>query len=124
MTYDVQLCAAIKALGLPIEPNLDTSAEAEYLVYSYTSEGALFGDDTPCLDHRRWDLIYVAPAGFNRIAIRRSIREAVFDIFGVWPVEEDVSDTSGQRYAYSFETIGGIDDGKPGDEQLGDNTDI
>lgn len=124
MTYDAQLCEAITALGLPIEPNLDTSTETEYLVYSYTSEGVLYGDDTPCLDRRQWALVYVAPIGFNKIATRHSIREAVFNIFGDWPIEEDDSDASGQRYIYTFETIGGIDDGEPGNEQLGDGAGV
>lgn len=121
MSYDAQLCQTIKSLGLRIEPNLDTSTHSEYLVYGYTSEGALFGDDVPCIDHRRWELVYVVPVSVNRISVRRSIREAILKIFGVWPSEEDVSDASGQRYLFCFETIGGIDDGEPGHEQQHNN---
>lgn len=117
MTYEAQLCSAISSLGLNVEPSLDTSAKDEYLAYFYNSEGTMFGDDGPCLDYRRWTLVYVAPLSVNRISVRRSIRDAVLSVFGVWPSEEDVSDASGQRYIYSFETIGGIDDGEPGDEQ-------
>lgn len=117
MSYEAQLCTALRDLGLSIEPNLDTSAVTEYLTYGYDSEGVLFGDDAPCLDQRKWSLVYVAPLGVNRIAMRRSIREAVLGVFGDWPSEEDVSDASGQRYIYSFETIGGINDGETGDEQ-------
>lgn len=117
MTYDAQLRQAITKLGLHVEPNLDTSAIDEYLTYDYDSEGTLFGDDAPCLDRRQWSLVYVAPLSANRISMRHDIREAVFEVFGVWPSEDDESDSSGQRYIYSFETIGGIDDGESGDEQ-------
>lgn len=111
MTLDDKLVSGIAGLGIRIEPNLDTSTEPEYLVYSYTSQGTMFGDDAPCLDYRRWTLAYIAPIGTNRIAIRRSIRETIQELFGVWPSEEDCSDVSGQRYVYDFETIGGLDDG-------------
>lgn len=116
MTYDEHLFAAISKLGIHVEPNLDTSADDEYLAYGYDSEGTLHGDDAPCLDYRRWTLVYRAPVGHNRTKMRNKIRDAVFKLFDVWPSEEDVSDAAGQRYIYSFETIGGIYDGAAGNE--------
>lgn len=112
-----QLYAAMTALGLHVEPNLDTSTNEEYLVYGYDSEGTLYGDDAPCLDHRRWDLVYRAPIGTNRLEMRKKIRHTILDLFDVWPSEEDVSDASGQRYLYTFETIGGVVDGDTGLER-------
>lgn len=111
MTYDAQLKQALEELGLPVEPGLDTTATDEYCVYWYDSSGTLFGDDAPCLEHRRWTVIYVAPVGQNRLDMRNSIRWKIFGVFGVWPSEEDATDASGQRYLYEFETIGAIDDG-------------
>ena len=114
MTPEAQLKAAIENLGIHVEPNLDTAAGTEYAAYFYGSEGTLWGDDRPCLDHRRWTLVYVAPVGRNRITKRLGIRQAIMDQFGAWPEEEDASDVNGQRYIYSFDTIGGIDDGSDG----------
>lgn len=84
---------------------------------AYDSEGTLYGDDAPCLDYRRWDLVYRVPIGVNRLDMRRRIRHTILDLFGVWPSEEDVSDASGQRYLYSFETIGGVVNGNDGSKQ-------
>lgn len=111
MTYDAKLKQALEALGLHIEPGLDTTAGTEYCAYGYDSSGTLFGDDGPCLDYRRWTVVYVAPVGQNRLAMRQSIRRAIFEVFGVWPSEEPDTDESGQRYLYDFETIGAIADG-------------
>lgn len=108
---------ALTGLGLHVEPSMDTSAQDEYVVYAYDSEGTLYGDDVPCLDYRRWDLIYRAPVGANRLQMRKNIRYAILDIFGVWPSEDDASDATGQKYLYSFETIGGVVDGDHGAEQ-------
>ena len=114
MTQEAKLKTAIENLGLHVEPNLDTSAGTEYLAYFYTSEGFLWGDDRPCLDRRRWTLVYVAPIGQNRIPKRLGIRQAIMDLFDAWPEEEDASDANGQRYIYTFDTVGGIDDGTDG----------
>lgn len=109
-----ELYAALTALGLHVEPSLDTSAGSEYIVYSYDSSGSLYGDDTPCIDYRRWDVVYVAPIGQDRRQLRNQIRETILKLFGVWATEEDVSDAAGQRYLYTFETIGGVVDGDAG----------
>lgn len=114
MSYESLLCDKIAALDLQIEPELDTSASTEYVAYFYTSEGTLFGDDAPCLDHRSWTVVYVAPLGQNKIPTRMGIRQAIFDLFGAWPEEENASDANGQRWVYNFTTIGGIDDGTDG----------
>lgn len=106
MTPDEKLRQAIEALGLHIEPGLDTSAKPEYCAFTYDSSGTLYGDDGPCLDYRRWTLCYVAPVAQNRLAMRQRIRKAIQSVFGVWPSEEDETGNSGQRYLYYFETIG------------------
>lgn len=108
ITYDAKLKEALEALGLHVEPGLDTSAGTEYCAYGYDSSGTLFGDDAPCLECRRWTVRYVAPAGQNRLPMRRSIRNAIFEVFGVWPSEEAEPDANGQQYFYDFETIGGL----------------
>lgn len=113
MTYEEQLVSGFAALGLSIEPGLDTSAETEYVVYGYDSEGTLYGDDGPCLEYRRWTIVYVAPISYDRREERMKIRELIQSITGVWPSEEDATDGNGQRYIYEFETFGGIDDGTP-----------
>lgn len=116
MTYDDKLCLAVEKLGLHIEPGIDTSAEGEYVVYSYTRNGTLWGDDAPCLDQRRWTVVYVAPLGYDRRKERLAIMQAIFSIFSAWPDEDDYTDENGQRWVYEFDTIGGLDDGNPGDE--------
>ncbi len=114
MTEDVLLKQALEALCLHVEPGLDTSAKPEYCAYAYDSSGTLFGDDRPCLEHRRWTVLYVAPLGQNRIEMRQNIRRAIFDTFGVWPSEDTETDASGQQYLYNFETIGGLIHGANG----------
>lgn len=116
MNYDEKLCRAVEALGLRIEPGLDTSAEGEYLVYSYTRNGTLYGDDAPCLEQRQWTVVYVAPLTQDRLDIRMQIMQAIFSVFEAWPSEDDYADEYGQRWVYSFGTIGGLDDGSAGDE--------
>lgn len=111
MTYEDKLCKAVETLGIHIEPGVDTSAQGEYAVYSYTSNGGLWGDDGPCIDHRHWLVIYVAPLGCDRLENRRQLRTTIFTLFDAWPDEDDYSDADGQRWSYEFETIGGIDDG-------------
>lgn len=111
MTQEAALKEAIETLGIHVEPNLDTSVGPEYAAYFYTSEGYLWGDDRPCLDRRRWTLVYVAPHGQNRIPKRLGIRQAIMDLFDAWPEEQNASNADGQRYIYEFTTIGGIADG-------------
>jgi hypothetical protein len=111
MTYDEKLCNAVEKLGLHIEPGIDTSAQGEYVVYSYGRNGALWGDDAPCIDHRQWLVIYVAPLGADRVEKRLTLMQAIASACGVWPEEDDFSDINGQRWTYQFDTIGGIANG-------------
>ena len=111
MTKDERLLEGIEELGVPVAPGLDTSALTEYAVVSYTSNGALYGDDAPCLDFRVYELVYVAPISENRTAVRDQLRSLIMGIYGDWPSEENLSDASGQRYLYSFSSYGGVDDG-------------
>ena len=112
MTENERFLDAIEALGLHVEPSLDTSAADEYVVLFYTSEGVLHGDDKPCLEMRKWQMVYVAPAGYDRTEIRNKLRSLVMETYEVWPTEEDVSDTNGQRFLYDFDTFGSFDDGE------------
>lgn len=112
MTVDEHFLDEIEELGLHVEPSLDTTASSEYVVLSYTSAGTLHGDDKPCLEVRNWQMVYVAPVGYDRTEIRNKLRGLVLDIYEVWPTEEDVSDLNGQRFLYEFSTFGGFDDGK------------
>lgn len=111
MTYEDLFVQGFDTLGLHIEPGLDTSAETEYVAYGFDSEGMLYGDDTPCLDFRRWSVVYVAPVGYDRRDQRMKIRKMILGITGVWPSEEDATDGAGQRFIYEFETFGGIGNG-------------
>ena len=112
MTYDDRFYDAFLELGLSIQPGLGTTAESEYVVYGYDSDGTLYGDDGPCLEHRRWTIVYVAPIACDRREMRRAIRGLIQRIAGVWPSEDDATDGSGQRFIYGFDTFGGIDDGE------------
>lgn len=103
-------------LGLSFQPGLDTTVSGEYLAYYYNSDGTLFGDDGPCLEHRNWTIIYVAPLAHDRREMRQKIRAIIQAVTGVWPSEEDATDASGQRYAYEFETFGGVGNGSSGNE--------
>jgi hypothetical protein len=114
MTQEAVLKEVIEKLGIHVEPNLDTAVADEYAAYFYRSEGTLWGDDRPCLDCRHWTLVYVAPVGHNRIPKRLGIRQEIMDRFGAWPEEEDASDVNGQRYIYTFDTIGGFENGSDG----------
>ena len=98
-------------LGLTFEPGLDTTVSGEYLAYYYDSDGTLFGDDGPCLEHRNWAVVYVAPIAHDRREMRQLIRRTIQDVTGVWPSEDDATDGNGQRFIYEFETFGGIGDG-------------
>lgn len=111
MTYEDRFAEAFCAMGLPIQPGLDTTADPEYVIYGYDSDGTLYGDDGPCLEYRRWTVVYVAPVAYDRREQRRNIRDLIRRITGVWPGEEDATDGNGQRYIYEFETFGGISDG-------------
>lgn len=111
MTRDERFLEKIEDLGLHVEPSLDTSALSEYVVVFYNSEGTLFGDDAPCLEARYWQVIYVAPVAYDRTEIREKLRRLIYEIYEVWPREEDVTDVNGQRFLYEFSTIGGFEDG-------------
>lgn len=111
MSHETRFIEGIEALGLHVEPGLDTSAGTEYVVLLYDSEGTLYGDDCPCLEMRNWQMIYVAPVGYNRIDVREKLRWLVYEIFDIWPPEENVSDVNGQRFLYEFSSFGGFDDG-------------
>ena len=101
-----RLAEAFEALGIPLQPGLDTTAEGTYAVYAYDTNSALHGDDTACLEDRAWSLVFVAPLGVDQRAVREQIRGTIRDLFGVLPSEEDVTGgAGGQQYLYEFETI-------------------
>lgn len=106
-----QFIVAVEALGLRIEPSVDTSAAGEYAVILRSRSGGMYGDDAPVFDVLAYDLYYVAPLSFNRTAICDQLRMLVFEHFGVHPREEDLSDATGQIYHYTFSAIGGISHG-------------
>lgn len=111
MTRDERFLEGVEALGLHVEPSLDTSALEEYVVVTYSCDGTLYGDDAPILETRNWLIVYVAPVGYDRTDIRNQLRWLIFDTYGAWPGEENVSDANGQRFLYEFNTFGGVDDG-------------
>lgn len=111
MNIEDILAKQFAALGLSFQPGLDTTAEGEYMAYYFDSDGTLFGDDGPCLDHRNWTIIFVAPLAQDRRETRQAIRRIIQSVTGAWPSEDDATDGSGQRFVYEFETFGGIDDG-------------
>ena len=111
MSIERKLELAFEELGLSLQPGLDTTASGEYMAYYYDSDGVLYGDDGPCLDHRTWTIVYAAPLAHDRREVRQAIRKAIQDITGIWPSEDDATDVNGQRFIYEFETVGGIDDG-------------
>ena len=111
MNIEDILAKQVAALGLSFQPGLDTTAEGEYMAYYFDSDGTLFGDDAPCLEHRNWTVVYVAPIAHDRREMRQLIRRTIQDVAGVWPSEDDATDGSGQRFVYEFETFGGINDG-------------
>lgn len=112
MTYDAKLKKQLDALGLPVEPIMDTSVDHEYISYGYDRNGTLFGDDRPVLEYRRWTVIYSAPNGYNRLGMRQKIMLAIFGLFGVMPREDDASDANGQRWLYEFDTAGDFEYGE------------
>lgn len=111
MSRDEKFLNGIETMALHVELSLDTSAFSEYVVVMYNSDGTLHGDDRPCLEMRNWQVVYVAPVGYDRTDIRSRLRWLILDLYGVWPSEEDVSDANGQRFLYEFSTFGGIEDG-------------
>ena len=108
MILEDHLVEQFAQLGLQLQPGLDTTADGTYLVYRYDSDGALFGDDGPCLDHRQWVIIFVCPAAEDHREDRAIIRQTIQKLFGVLPSEDDATDGSKQKYIYNFETFGGI----------------
>lgn len=108
MTQDAELCEALETTGLTVSPGLDTTSQGEYIVYGYVRSGALWGDDGPSLEQRKWFVIYAAPTDLNRLEVREQIRDIIFNIFGAWPSEDQETTMAGQRYIYEFETIGGL----------------
>lgn len=111
MTREEKLLDGIEALGLHVEPNLDTSAGEEYVVLFYNSDGTLHGDDAPCLEFRDWEMVYVCPVASNRLSVREALRRLIYEIFDVWPPEDNASDQNGQRYVYDFQSYGGLECG-------------
>lgn len=112
MTMEERLENAFWKLDLQIQPGLDTTALDEYVTYFYSSGGILHGDDAPCLEHRQWSVVYVAPLSCDRRRMRAQIRTAIQTVTGIWPREDDDTDVHGQRFVYEFETFGGIADGE------------
>ena len=112
MSIESKLETAFEALGLSLQPGLDTTAAGEYMAYYYDSDGVLYGDDGPCLDHKNWTVVYVAPLACDRREIRQAIRRAIQTVTGIWSSEDDATDGNGQRFVYDFETFGGIEDGE------------
>lgn len=108
MTDDARLKQELERLDIPVEPLVNTEVDHEYIAYFYERKGALFGDDHPVLEHRRWTVIYCAPVGYNRLDTRQRILQTIYDLFGAWPSEDTAVDATGQRWIYEFETVGGL----------------
>ncbi len=109
MRLEDRLAAGLEALGLTVEPGLDTTAGKEYACYSFDTQEAMAGDDHTCLEFRQWDVFYVAPLGLDRREMRGKIRDLIQQLFGILPSEEDLTDNQfGQQYLYEFYTSGGV----------------
>ncbi len=109
MRLEDRLAAGLEALGLSVEPGLNTEADQEYVCYSFDTKEAMAGDDQICMEYRQWDVIYVAPLAVDRRTIREQIRDLIQQLFGIRPSEEDLTDNQyGQQYLYEFDTCGGV----------------
>ena len=101
-----QLVEAFAAIGLTLQPGLDTTSEGRYAVYAYDTEGSLYGDDCIGIEYRSWVVVFVAPLAVDERSTRQQIRQIIEELFGVRPSEEDATgDTGGQKFLYAFETI-------------------
>lgn len=111
MTRAEKLMDGIEDLGLHVEPNLDTSGDSEYVAIFCNRDGNFFGDDAPVFDLQDWTVVYACPIDCNRQDVKNALRRLIFDLYEVWPNEDNVTDADGQRYIYRFKAIEGIDYG-------------
>ena len=106
MTKEDRLVEAFAGIGLTLQPGLDTSAEGQYAVYTYDTDGSIYGDDHVILEFRSWIIVFVAPLATDQRVKRQQIRSTIEDLFEVLPSEEDATgDTGGQKFIYTFETL-------------------
>lgn len=107
MSCDENLQTALKALGLPVYPNVYTGQELEYITWSYTEIPEVPADDAPHAARYLITVRYYLPFDKNPNGMKRAISRALFDAWCTWPSITNISDQVGQGYALECEWTDG-----------------
>lgn len=105
MNINRTIIKALAPMGLPVVSSERRTEEPRHIVFNYTSVPDNFGDDAP--QHERY-LIQIhlfCPSALNTMALRKQIKQLLFESGFTFPNMTDASDEDGQHWVFECEMV-------------------
>ncbi len=110
MTLNQRIIQALKPLGLPVVPDVDTLHRPRCLVFNYDLIPAQPADNRPTWYKALIQVHLYLPLGNDGRELRRQVMEALVDAGMTWPEIIDATDDETQHKVFECETLVGKDD--------------
>ena len=110
MTLNQRIIQALKPLGLPVVPDVDTLHRPRCLVFNYDLIPAQPADNRPTWYKALIQVHLYLPLENDGREIRRQVLEALVDAGMTWPGIIDATDEETQHKVFECETLVGKDD--------------
>ena len=110
MTLNQRIIQALKPLGLPVVPDVDTLHRPRCLVFNYDLIPPQPADNRPTWYKALIQVHLYLPLENDGREIRRQVLEALVDAGMTWPEIIDATDEETQHKVFECETLVGKDD--------------
>lgn len=95
----------------PVYPDSYNGDKLTYIVFNYSTRGAIFADDAPGCELYAVQVHYFCPSGVSSLSARETIKNQLFLNGFTWPEEINATDDEGQHFVFECERLGVDADG-------------
>ena len=93
MSVYQKVADTLATLGIPVVPGVYTGTETTYCSVHYDTQPDGFADDAPRCERCLIRVHLHGPLGTDTSALRRQIKELLFEAEFTWPAEQDLTDS-------------------------------
>lgn len=109
MTMDERIKAALDGFGDPVENTVYSGKKPMYYVFSYFTNGLLYADDNPLIEHYFIQVHLFAPLCENITQRIKQTKKALNDAGFTWPELTNASDKESRHIVFECEATEGVD---------------
>ena len=110
MTLYQRLSTALKPLGIPVQPDVDTKNRERCIVFHYDLRPVQFAGNRPCWYKALVQVHLFLPLGEDGVVLQGRVIRALAQAGFTWPEVVDATDEEGQHKVFECELLLGKDE--------------